>query len=596
MGKLRSIKDIWNKFSFILTDSQKRWGLLVMIITLIGAIFETLGVSVALPLVQVMIEPQKLRKNAIIAPVVSSLKLDSDNSLICAVGITVVITYLVKNIFLLFLSYVRIKYACKVKRELATEMMSSYMKRGYAFFLNTNTGELLRGMNDNILYTYQALYNIFRFVAEAMTIALICVFIVITDFALALSVILLALVCLFIVVLGCQKWVKRCGEIYYEHTARINKTLLHAFQGIKEVLVMQRQKHFIRSFERECIKQQIGTIGQTVASESPTYIIEAVCVTGLIIAVCIKAIASGTGTDDLLVAKLAVFAVAAFRILPSLGRISSYFNQFMFCVPSINDTYNNFREAREVSDRKDENNTSGNLKKRKKREIESSLSAENVTWRYPGTDRNILDSVTIDIEKGQSVALVGKSGSGKTTFADIMLGLLIPQQGRIKIDGIDISEISILSPGIIGFVPQNINLMDDTVRRNVAFGLDDKEIDDESVWKALDEAQLKTVVEGTGNGLDTVIGEQGIHFSGGQRQRFAIARALYSNPDILILDEATSALDTETETAIMESIEALQGHRTLVIIAHRLTTIKNCDVIYEIVDGKAIKRKYEELE
>lgn len=598
MNRLKSVQDIWKKYGFILTTSQKRWGFVILILTLFGAVCETLGVSIILPLVQVMIAPQQLRDNTIAAPVIEYLHLVSDAELIWAIGVSVIGVYLIKNLFLFFLSYVRVKYACKVQRELSVEMIDSYMKRGYVFFLNTSTGELMRGVSSGINNTYTALYQMFKLLAEMLTVVCICIYIMSTDIVMAVAVIALALICLLIVVLGCQRWVKKCGEITYKYSALVNTTLLQAFQGIKEILVMRRQKYFIVSYKNNYMKQQKGTIGQTVASESPAYLIEAVCVSGLIIAVCFKAIDADNAAT--LVPQLASFAVAAFRILPSLGRISSSFNQFMFCVPGINDTYNNFKEVRsgqsEANTLKaerlsDDNSDFCNIVK-----FQDKLSIENITWKYPNTDNNVLENVCMEIDKGQSIAFVGKSGAGKTTLADIVLGLLIPQQGTIKIDGIDITDISEGRSHLIGFVPQNVNLLDDTVRRNVAFGIEDAKIDDKLIWRALERAQLKDIIEKSAHGLDTEIGERGLRFSGGQRQRFAIARALYTDPDILILDEATSALDTETETAVMESINALQGHKTLIIIAHRLTTIRNCDKIYEIVDGKAVERKYEELE
>lgn len=592
MNRLKSVKEVWHKYNYILTTAQRRWGIVVVLLTIVGALFETMGVSVILPLVQVMIAPQQLRENKAIAPIINYLGLGTDAELIWAIGIAVILVYLIKNVFLLFLSWIRVKYACKVQRELSTEMMDSYMKRGYVFFLNTSTGELLRGMRDSITNTYNALYQIFRLLAELLAIAFICAYIMISDITMAVCVISLAVLCLLIVIFGFQKWVKRCGEIFYRYAALINKTLLHTFQGIKEVLVMQRQNYFIDCYEKEYIKQQKGTIGQTVAAESPAYLIEAVCVAGLIIAVCIRAI--NVGDASVLVPQLASFAVAAFRILPSLGRISNYFNQFMFCLPGINETYNNFKEVRGAGKKEDTSVDKlgvGEIQD----EFKDKLSIEGVTWRYPNTDADVLNNVSIDIPKGQAVAFVGKSGAGKTTLADIVLGLLPPQKGKVTIDGKDIVEIPKEKSKMVGFVPQNVNLLDDTVRRNVAFGISDKEIDDTLVWNALEQAQLKETIEKCAGGLDTVIGERGIRFSGGQRQRFAIARALYNNPDILILDEATSALDTETETAVMEAIDALQGNKTLIIIAHRLTTIKNCDKIYEITDGKAVERRYREL-
>lgn len=592
MDKIKSIKDIWNKYRFILTTSQKRWGVVVIIMTIAGAICETLGVSIILPLVRVMIEPQKLRENTLVRPVIETMNLNSDAALIWTIGLAVIFVYLIKNLFLLLLSYVRVKYACKVQRELSIEMLDSYMKQGYVFFLNAGTGELLRGMLNSITNTYNGLYQIFKLFAEAATIVFICVYIMVSDIVMAVCVIALASICLLIVVLGCQKWVKKCGEIYYKYTALINKILIQTFQGIKEILVMQRQEYFINSYQNQYQKQQKGFIGQTVAAESPAYIIEAICVGGLIIAVCLKAI----NADDAatLVPQLAAFAVAAFRILPSLGRISNNFNQFMFSLPGINDTYNNFKEVRSYKVDADFNKKNRETDNRIA-EFAGKMSVENITWKYPDAESNVLENVSIDIKKGQSVAFVGKSGAGKTTLADVILGLLSPQAGCVKIDGINIADVPESRSKLIGFVPQNVNLLDDTVRRNVAFGIEDKDIDDDLVWKALGQAQLKDIIEGYEKGLDTEIGERGIRFSGGQRQRFAIARALYNNPDILILDEATSALDTETETAVMEAIDALQGQKTLIIIAHRLTTIKNCDKIYEIASGKAVERKYEEL-
>lgn len=634
MRQLKSLKDIWNKYMYILTTSQKKWGVVVIIMTVIGAMCETLGVSIILPLVQVMIEPQQLRDNRIIMPVIDFLHLDSDASLIWGVGILVIFVYLGKNLFLVFLSWIRVKYACKVQRELSTEMMESYMKRGYVFFLNTSTAELLRGMRDGIMNTYLAMYQIFKLFAEALTITFICVYIVCTDVLMAICVVALAIICLLMVVFVCQKKMKKYGELYYECFASINKMLLQTFQGIKEVLVMNRQKYFVETYESEYIKQQKGTVGQTVMSESPAYLIEATCVTGLIIAVCLKTI--GASGASVMVPQLASFAVAAFRILPSLGRISNNFNQFMFNVPGVNDTYENFKEVRQLEKQAAAEEAAGSSNMRKNPEgftmlsgvdkpagaanaaadqkteiagqktygtrhrafdatFTSTLSVSHVTWKYPNAEDNVLRDISIDIPRGSSVAFVGKSGAGKTTLADVILGLLTPQSGRVCIDGVDIREMMEGENRLIGFVPQGVNLLDDTVRRNVAFGIPDEEIDDAAVWSALEQAQMKEIIKELPAGLDTEIGERGVRFSGGQRQRFAIARALYNNPDILILDEATSALDTETETAVMESIEALQWHKTLIIIAHRLTTIRGCDVIYEIGDGKATVRRYEEL-
>lgn len=593
MHKLKNLSDYGGKVLFILTPQQKKWGIVLMVLTLVGALAETLGVSAIFPLVQVMIEPSVLRKYDIVNNILNLIPISGDIELIWLVGLFVILIYILKNSYLLFLSYVRVKYACKVQRELSVEMMESYMKRGYTFFLDTGTNELLRGMGESITNTYQVLYQSLKILAEILTLICICIFIMMTDFMMAFVVSMLAACCLLAVVFGFRKWTKRSGEINYRYIGIINKTLLQAFEGIKEVLVMHRQRYFIDTYEKQYIKRQKGIIGQALAAETPTYIIEGVCVAGLILAVCIKTM--NTADAAAMLPQLGAFAVAAFRILPSLGRITNNFNMIVFAIPGVNDAYDNFKQARGLENDKPANALIGTENKQEDVKFEHKLLAQNITWHYPNNEKNVLQDISIEINRGQAIALVGASGAGKTTLGDIILGLLEPQNGKVLIDGVNIQDIPERWSRIIGFVPQNAFLMDDSIRNNVAFGIPEEEIDDKMVWRALEQAQLKSFVEALEKGLDTLIGERGVRFSGGQRQRVVIARALYCNPDILILDEATSALDTETETAVMESIEALQGHKTLIIIAHRLTTIRNCDTIYRIENGTAQRCSYEEL-
>ena len=580
MRSLQSIRDVWKKYNFILTSSQKRWGIVVALMTFIGAILETLGVTIVLPLVQVIMNPETLLENSAAAYVVNMLHLQTRTQLVMAVGIGVIIVYLLKNGFLLFLSYIRAKYACKVQRELSIEMMKSYLSRGYSFFLNSNTSNLLRGMTTSIDSTYTALYQIFKILSEVFAVACICFYILIVDAMMALSIIALTFVCLLCVAFGFRKWMKNCGLEEYKLNAELSKVLLQAFQGVKEVLVMHKQKYFINEYEKKYIERQYPVIGKTVAAESPAYLIEAVCVMGLVLAVCFKAL--GAQDTTILVSQLASFAVGAFRILPSLGRISSSFNQVVFSLPNLEDAYQNFQAARKKSAESHSIELPADTEIRLMQQIE----IRDVVWQYEGTEKKVLKGVNLIIKKGQSVAFIGQSGAGKTTLADIILGLLYPQQGKVLLDGEhDIHQIPTQWSKLIAFVPQTVYLMDDTIRNNVAFGVDEKEIIDEQIWSVLEQSQLKDFVEELPDGLDTLIGERGVRFSGGQRQRIAIARALYTNPDILVLDEATSALDNETETAVMEAIERLQGHKTLIIIAHRLFTVRNCDIIYEVKEG-----------
>ena len=330
-----------------------------------------------------------------------------------------------------------------------------------------------------------------------------------------------------------------------------------------------------------------------MASETPAYIIEAMCVTGIVGALCIRI--GNMDNISTFVPQLAAFAMAAFRLLPSIGIISSYYNNCVFYLPTIEEVYGNIVEAKRFEDELMHDSDLQNIDNDITVAFERELALKDIVWKYPDGIENILDHISLTIKKGESVALVGPSGAGKSTLVDIILGLFKPQKGSVLIDGINILGNREVLSKIIGYVPQSVYFLDDTVRRNVAFGIYDKEIDDEAIWKALEQAQMKTMIENLPEGLDTMVGERGIRFSGGQTQRIAIARALYTNPDILVLDEATSALDSETENAVMEAIDALKGQKTLIIIAHRLTTIKNCNKIYEISNGKVIEKNYDDL-
>ena len=355
---------------------------------------------------------------------------------------------------------------------------------------------------------------------------------------------------------------------------------------------MQKQDYFKNSYEKTYIKRQKCEVGQVVGAESPAYIIEALCVSGVLISICVRV--NGMESAQTFIPTLAAFAVAAFRILPSLGRLSSSFNQLTYMMPSLDEVYKNIAEVRQHKDADINENVS--IHDRPKDNIFSKeISVEKVCWKYANTSSYVLEGVDMVIQKGQSVALVGQSGAGKTTLADLLLGILKPQKGVIKMDGIDINDIPDEWRSAIGYVPQNIYLTEQSIMENVAFGIEKKDIDENRVRKALEQAQLLDVVKQLPDDINTAIGERGIKLSGGQRQRIAIARALYNNPEIVIFDEATAALDNETERAVMESIEALRGEKTLIIIAHRLTTIEKCDVIYEISNKNAIIRKYEEL-
>lgn len=588
---LKSVQDVWNKLQYILTPKQKRLSILVFIMILIGAALETLGVSIIIPLVQAMVSTEQLMKNEIVAQVAAQLNITTGNQLIAVISGGVIIIYILKNLYLICLSIVRVNYASHIRGELSMRIMRAYMKRNYAYFINMKTADMIRGVGYDCSGVYEVIFQSFKMLTEAITVTCICAFIIYTDAFMACGVIIILGVSLVSLIAVFRKRMKHLGDDSRACASESNRFLFEAFQGIKDVFIFKGRQYYVEHYGKYYRRQQQIEASKTVAAESPTFFIEAVSITGLIIVVCLKLL---TGTDaSSFIPQLAAFAVAAFRVLPSIGRISSSFNQFVFMCPTVTAVYDNLKEFEKYEARGI--GLEMNEKVSETLPFTREIKIEGLSWKYENSDRVVLDNLNLTIPKGVAIGLIGQSGSGKSTLADILLGLFVPQTGTIEIDGVSIIDHLERWRNTISYVPQTVFLRDDTIRNNIAFGIEESLIDDKKVERALEQAQLKSVVDELPDGINTYMGERGIRFSGGQRQRVAIARALYNDPEILVLDEATAALDNDTEAAVMEAIDALHGHKTLIIVAHRLSTIQKCDKIYEIVDGIAVARDKNEV-
>lgn len=589
---LIKIKDALGKLNFILSAEQKRYGVWMLILSLLAAVFEMVGVSVILPLMQVMLKPDDLWDRWYVRRVTEVLHIETNEGLVFLICTVVILVYIVKNVYFIFYSYVTTRYANKIKKELSVRVLEAYMQQGYLFFVNHNSGRLLQGMGGDVSSVYTIVSQLFSLISKGLTIVCIGVFILVQTPALALCLVALVVLCFVLIQLIFRKSMRKYGELQRRYSWYSQQISLESIQGSKEILVMNRQKHFVSMFRKNTDKLNAASLRVDMGARTPTYIIETICITGLLL---IVGVMYGKTNDTVeLISQLSAIAIAAFRILPSLGGISSAVNSIMFNMPALSAAYETLSQVKELEKEftLQEKTDSEHMQHVN---FQDKLELKNIVFSYPNAEARVLDGVNITIKRGQAVAFIGPSGAGKTTLSDVVLALLEPQTGQILMDGIDIQELGTRWNHLVGYVPQSVYLIDNSVRNNVAFGYSEEEIDDEKVWKALEMAQIKDFVETLPEGLDTFVGEFGVRFSGGQRQRMAIARALYSNPDILILDEATSALDNDTENAVMEAIDALQGIKTLIIVAHRLSTIRNCDVIYEIKDGKATERSKKEI-
>lgn len=584
-------KDAFNKLNFVLTKQQKIYSVLLFFMAIVSSLFEMLGVSVVVPLMQAFVSPDTLAEERYVAPFAEILGLESSKQIIIGICVGVVVIYLIKNLYGILYVWTSNKFCNKIMRELSVRILDAYMKQGYSFFVNNNSARLLRGMGADVSSVYSILMQGFSFISKALTILCITIFIVIQTPVMAIYLLLLVVLCFLLTQIIFRKPMRKYGKVAREYQYKCNQASLEAIQGSKEVLVTNRQSYFINEYLRCMIEANRANVHLAIGAAAPTYLIEGICIAGLMAAVAFQMVYSNNSIE--LLGQMATIAVAAFRILPSLGSMLSSVNTLVYSAPGLNAAYDTLYLVKELE--KAKSKYKGKISSEKTYQFREEICINHISFSYPRSREKVIDDLSVKIKKGTSVAFIGTSGAGKTTLADIILSLLKPQSGEILMDGINVENIGEQWHKIIGYVPQSIYMTDSSIKRNIAFGIEESKIEDEKVWKALDMAQLREFVEKLPEGLETRVGEWGVQFSGGQRQRVAIARALYGDPDILILDEATAALDTDTETAVMEAIEALQGLKTLIIVAHRLTTIKKCDVIYEICDGKAIKKEKKDV-
>ena len=594
MDNVKAIIRIIGQLNYILTKKQKKESVIVFLSMILCSVLELVGVSVIYPFLQLLLNEESLKSSWYTKWLYDAFPSITTKSIVLVLCSLIILVYLAKNAMTLLCRYTQNRYAASFQRELSTTMLGAFLKRPYEYFLNTNSAMVMQYIHGDTSATYNVLLCIYEVIAEIMTVVLIGVYLLYTDWVIATAALILALTCFIVVVLIFKKKLKQAGKEMVGIAANQTKASYQAIYGIKEISVMDRRECFVEQYNEASKKVERIIVLYNFLAACPDRIIEGVCISGFIGLAALRTL-SGLDTSTFIPA-LGAFAMGAFKILPSISKMSSRINTIVYNQTRLSQCCDNLREVKmlELEQSKLAVEKSDGWNTNERISFNKEIAIDNVTWKYSGTNANVLHDLSLTIKKGEAVALIGASGAGKTTLADIILGLFRPQQGTVYMDGIDIKTIPHSWARTIGYVPQSVFLLDDTIRANIAFGLPYDDKNDNKIWNALEQAQLAGFIRGLPDGLDTIVGERGVKFSGGQIQRVAIARALFENPDILVLDEATSALDTETETAVMQSIDALLGHKTIIIIAHRLSTIRNCDKVYEIKGGKAIERnKYD---
>ncbi|WP_076590886.1 ABC transporter ATP-binding protein [Herminiimonas arsenitoxidans] len=565
------------KIHALLTLAERRRAWVLLTLMMVGMLLETLGIGLIIPAITLMMQGDLVVKYPVISSILSFLGSPSQTQLIAIAMFGLVGVFLVKNLFLAFLIWKQTHFAFDVQANLSQRLFTIYLRQPYTFHLQRNSSELVRNVTGEVGIFAGVLTNALLLFTELLVLVGIAILLLFVE---PLGALIVA------VVLGGAAWGfhrvtrERISQWGVERQLHDGLRLQHLQQGLggaKDVKLLGRESDFLRQFHTHNVKSARVWKLQSTLQNFPRLMFELLAVTGLAILV-LSMLSQGRDMTSI-IPTLGLFAAAAFRLMPSANRVLGAIQALRYSLPVVNTLY---EEIKLISPEPVCQKTSDpNI-------LMSEIRLMNVAYQYPGVASLALDGISINIRKGESIGLIGSSGSGKSTLVDVILGLLAPSDGQVGVDGVDIQRDLRKWQDQIGYVPQSIYLTDDTLKRNVAFGLPSEQIDDLAVERAIKAAQLEEFVTTLPEGLNTVVGERGVRLSGGQRQRIGIARALYHDPAVLVLDEATSALDGVTERGVMGAVTALQGSKTIIVVAHRLSTVENCDRLFHLERGKVI--------
>tara|TARA_B100001989_G_scaffold37351_1_gene22399 strand:+ start:10062 stop:11801 length:1740 start_codon:yes stop_codon:yes gene_type:complete len=551
----------------------------LIILMIIGAFLETFGISLIIPLVSTLLSDEFALPNQItsIAPI---LQESSKEEIILLATSFFVMFYFLKSIYLALLVYGQSRYIYSLQNNISTRLYKTYLYQPYSFHLHRNSGEIIsNSVTEAMQFALGLVAPIIYIITDILIIVCISILLFYVEPYGAASVMVLFFIgSNFLYILSKNRSAK-WGEKRQENEANRIKSAQQGLSGIKEVKLHGFEEIFSDFFSKSTNISLSSGMKQTTLQGMPKIFFELLTVFAISILIYVLYKSGMSSTE--LISTLGVFALAAFKLLPSVSRLVTNVQALRFATPVIKKIKH---EIRLESKKRLDNSV-------KKLPFKNEIALKNIFFKYEKTEKEVLRNINLNIFAGQSIGIIGPSGSGKSTLVDLILGLLSPNRGEISIDGKEITSEDIKSwQKNIGYVSQSIFILDDTFRKNIAFGVSEKEINDERIKDAIKFSQLGELINELPNGVDSFVGEAGVRISGGQRQRIGIARALYNNPSILVFDEATSALDNETEKSVMNSITSLQGNKTIIIIAHRLTTVKDCDTIIQLEKGSIVKK------
>ena len=566
------------KINFIITKRQRKGLIILIFLLFVGMVFELFGLGILLPVLTIISDPNFIDTNIYLVKIADIFELEKHSDFIMFALISLIVFYLIKTVFLVILSFIQNRFLSNVISETAKTLFSKYLDLPYDFFLKRNSSSLIKNFQVELHNYWDFWVALLALLTEILfLISFAAVLIYIEPVGTISTVIFLGIISISIYQITKSK-LKLWGVKREESDTIISQTLTETFGSIKDIMLLDKSIFFKKVFNDSIsLKTRVWSNSATI-SVFPKFIFEFIAVLSLALFIILQLY---QGIDvKIIIPVLGVFVASTFKIIPSLNRILSSFQTLKFNYPSIDIYYNEFKISRQNFDNKAETNIPFN----------HSIEIVDLSFGFDKSVSLVLKELKLIIDKGEKIGIVGSSGSGKSTLIDLLMGLYPPLKGEIKYDGTDIFKNIKNWQKNIGYVPQDIFLLDDSIKNNICFGITNSEIDEDKLQKAIYDSQLLDFTNNLENGIETKVGERGVQISGGQRQRIGIARALYNNPNILILDEATSALDNKTEKELINSVRDLKD-KTVIMIAHRLTTLVDCDRVYELVDGSLNLKK-----
>ena len=577
---MKSIKEIIIKLKTIYNKKQQIKFVFLFALIAVSGFLELIGISLILPFINIVINPEIIMTNKYLFFVYNLFHISNTTNFLIFLAFVLIAVYILKNLYMLIVYYFQYKILYNAQKDISLQLIKFYINQPYSYHLNINTSEMVRIVTQDTTRCSDFLTNTFFLLSEFIVLLLVTSFLFYIN-----KIVTIVLVILFVFIFfGIFKVLKPRLKVFAKNNQKYHSGMIKWIQqslgAIKDIKILQKEQFFINKYYDSSVQYASAQKHYRFLEQFPRLLIESFVVS-VILFVIICLLYRGIDASTIII-QMAVFAMAAFRLMPSMNRMQVAVNALMYFMPSINVVYRDLKNTRVVGYLKQDEN--------KKINIEKGICINNISYKYPNTEKYIFKDISFNIQKGRSVGFEGPTGAGKTTIVDVILGLLNPTDGSITVDNVNVHKNKSNWFSKIGYVPQFIYLTDDTIKNNILF-YDDENVDNDKLNTVIEQAQLKEFIDSLPNGLDTIVGERGIRLSGGQRQRIGIARALYKKPEILVLDEATSALDNDTEKAVMQAIEHLYGKITMLVIAHRLTTIEKCDEIYKIDKGTLIKVK-----